>query len=319
MSWSDYGIPGTLDLRLWMEGLTAAANERYMNFTDGRRDPKPLEPPAHLASNWRPWMGEMKTRAIARGDFANMSEFDPYRVTDVPINSWSVPQFSDRQILLDHLKETDYDLKQKLNPKFDRRYFGQQYRMLNELTVLFPKVGGQRGSSGSYYDDFYGGKIRKRVVTNRVDATSARSGFRAANHAPTSYENADWFGYQQPGTNVGTSYYYDKNMWNPDTPNCALQFFQIVIETVWTLEADITAWFYPLIAEDHGYKNSRWLDPWTRTARLKDGKAEIEVVTPAIYDGIISQLTSKDDYIGIATLGCFFDFKTENGFQFVEE
>lgn len=304
MSWSDYGVPDTMNARNWMNALTDATNERFMQGVD----PWPLiEYPGRLVrpNQTYQWKLELMSRIIGRQDYVNLNEFNPLDYAGKP---WEdiVPLWKSRDQLLEYLGEEEYDIDgHNFYPKYDRRFFEQQYRMLNELTVVFPTV--------TPYNSFYGGTIRKRTITYEALGATVKEAFQSANHAPDSYENANWYGYSQPGTHVsGNKIYYQV----PGDYRGNLEFSQIVVDVVWPMEAEISVWFYTRMGDPF---YGRRFPPWVRKARLVNGHAEIETLTTEIFDSLIADLKEDEYEFNVYALGCLFDFKTENGFQFLKE
>lgn len=309
MSWSDYGVPNTMNARNWLDALTNATNERYMQSSGGGNR-KPVKSPTRLSSysTLNDWKKEITESIIGRGDYVNMHEFDPLDYSGNPWN-WTVPQWKTREQLLEYLGEEEYDIGgHHFYPKYDRRFFEQQYRMLNELTVVFPII-------MSEWDNFYGGTIRKRILSVEAVGPTVKDAFKNANKAPSSYENANWYGYSQPGNHVSGNGIYYKQEGNY---HGYLQFSQIIVDVSWPMEAEIFVWLYPRIGDLFYGRN---FTPFVRKARLINGHAEIETLTTEIMNSIIDELNDDEDEdnFNVYALGCFFDFKTENGFQFLKE
>ena len=301
MSWGDYGIPSTMNARSWINALTDATNERHMRGSGRWED---VESPNRLSSRseFKKWADEIMANVVGRGDYVNLNDFNPLDYTGKNLYE-IVPIWESRDQLLEYFGESDYDINgHHLYPKYDRNFFDQQYRMLNELTAVFPTI--------SPYNSFYGGTIRKRILPSIANGSTIKDALRNANRSPDSYENAYWFGYSQPVTNVSSSYVLE----NDGNYEAQLQFSQIVVDVVWTIEAEISVWFY---AKMGGWLNSRWsnVPPFVRNARLVNGHAEIETLTQDIFSALIDDLREGETTIFVQALGCIFNFKTENGFQ----
>lgn len=300
MSWNDYGIPGTLSPRQWYEVLGDALLEKRKTII--YQNDSLIYPRDRLVDNdtFRSRTERYLQEQIEPLHFIDIGKFDPLATLDPA--TVEIPWWGTTAAMLETLGEEKFDVFGKLNRKHDRRFWMQQKRLLDLMRWYFPDGAGAGKLS-----------IRKRRVRQPFSgASSLRSGFQSANHFDGNYDDGDFYGYDQPRTNVGSSSgYYDE-----DAGSWAggVEFFQIMVDSHdWDVNAQVHAYFY-------GYtfgNDIQRVSCWETITAMEHGIARIDATSPARNEALWSKMRDEDRGFGITCLGCLFDFKVDGGFRYI--